>query len=206
MFPSNHDACSDEDLCVLTASGDRGAEEALVTRYSRLVRICARPLFLAGGDSEDLIQEGMMGLLKAVREFDPARDTRFRTFAEVCIRRRLLSTVVAASRDKHAPLNDSISIETLFFDHDPGHVPELSPYNNPEDLLIDREEQWERLDWLKEQLSDFESDVLDQYLQGFSYVKIACRVGRSLKSVDNAVQRIRRKVAQQISSGVFSEG
>lgn len=205
MICSHNEGRSDEELCALAASGDRGAEELLVTRYSRLVRICARPFFLAGGDSEDLIQEGMMGLLKAVREFDPARDTRFRTFAEVCIRRRLISAVAAASRDKHAPLNDSVSIETPFFDRDPGRVPAFL-LNNPEDLLIDREEQQERLGWLKDRLSGFEANVLDQYLRGFSYLEIARRVGRSPKSVDNAVQRIRRKVAQQISSGVFSEG
>lgn len=206
MACSRNEGRSDEELCALAASGDRGAEETLVTRYSRLVRICARPLFLVGGDSEDLIQEGMMGLLKAVREFDSAHDTLFRTFAEVCIRRRLLSAVAAASRDKHSPLNDSISIESPFFDCNPGRVPEFLLHDNPEDFLIDREEQRERLGWLKDQLSDFEADVLDQYLRGFSYLEIAQRVCRSPKSVDNAVQRIRRKVAHQISSGVFSEG
>ena len=101
---------SDEELCRLTAAGDRDAEELLVKRYLRLVRMCARPYFLAGGDSEDLIQEATFGLLKAIREFDSTRDAKFKTFAEVCIRNRIRSAVTTASRSKHAPLNDSIPL------------------------------------------------------------------------------------------------
>ena len=96
---------SDEALCRRAADGSREAEEALVRRYSGLVRSCARPLFLAGGDSEDLIQEGMFGLIRAIREYDGAKAASFRTFAEVCIRNRLISALRAASRDKHSPLN-----------------------------------------------------------------------------------------------------
>lgn len=205
MTYSHYEEHSDETLCTLAASGDRIAEEALVTRYNRLVRICARPFFLAGGDSEDLIQEGMFGLLKAIREFTPDRDTAFRTFAEVCIRNRLLSAVAAASRDKHAPLNDSVSFETPFFDSHSDLPVKTQARANPEDLLIDREDELERLGTLKDQLSGFEANILDNYLQGYSYQEIARRVGRSPKSVDNAVQRIRRKIAQHISSGVISE-
>ena len=197
---------SDEILCTLTASGDRIAEEALVTRYNRLVRICARPYFLAGGDSEDLIQEGMFGLLNAIREFQPERDASFRTFAEICIRNRILSAVAAAARDKHAPLNDSISFETPFFDDYTERLEKPSERDDPEALLISREEQMERLGQLRGQLSGFEATVLDYYLQGYSYHEIARQIGRSTKSVDNAVQRIRRKIAQRTScSGVFSE-
>lgn len=196
----------DESLCARVAEGDRVAEEALVMRYARLVRICARPFFLAGGDSEDLVQEGMFGLLKAIREFDPTRDASFHTFAEVCIRRRILSAVAAAARDKHAPLNESISFETPFFDSHPQFPANVPARDDPEDLLIGQEEQRERLERLRDQLSGFESDILEHYLQGYSYREIALRVGRSPKSVDNAVQRIRRKVAQHIAPGVFSEG
>ena len=99
---------SDERLCALAASGDRQAEEDLVVRYNRLVRICARPYFLAGGDSEDLIQEGMVGLLAAIREYDPEKAASFRTYAEVCIKNRLFSVIKAAARDKHIPLNNSV--------------------------------------------------------------------------------------------------
>lgn len=192
---------SDETLCRRAASGDRIAEEVLVTRYHRLVRICARPYFLAGGDSEDLIQEGMFGLLKAVREYDAEKETSFHTYAEVCIRNRILSAVSAAARDKHAPLNHGISIESPLFE---GHSDfyalrdSLSQEQSPEDMLIGLEEQQERINTLKDSLSPLEGTILDLYLSGFSYQEIADRTGKSLKSVDNAVQRIRRKVARQL--------
>lgn len=184
---------SDEALCALVAGGCRDAEEELVKRYLRSVRMCARPYFLAGGDSEDLIQEAMFGLLKAIREFDPGHDARFRTFAEVCIRNRIRSAVTNASRSKHAPLNDSVPFEP----------PMLGSGSSPEELYISREEELERLDRLGQQLSPLERKVLNLFLLGLSYQEISGQVGRSIKSVDNAVQRIRRKVAG--SFGVFSE-
>ncbi|SMC51055.1 sigma-70 family RNA polymerase sigma factor [Papillibacter cinnamivorans] len=199
---------TDDQLCSMVSNGDRKAEEAIVTRYNRLVRACARPYFLAGGDSEDLIQEGMVGLLKAVREYDPAKQASFRTYAEICIRSRLYSAIKAAARDKHTPLNRSIPLETPFFDKNT----DLMTYrasnlrqNNPEELIIGREEFAERLDGLKGQLSEFEAKILGYYLKGLSYLEIAAEVNRSPKSVDNAVQRIRRKLAQQINPGDFSK-
>ena len=194
---------SDEKLCEMAAAGDRAAEETLALRHNRLVRVCARPFFLAGGDSEDLIQEGMLGLLKAIREFDPTRDASFRTFAEVCVRNRIRSAVTAASRGKHTPLNDSISFETPSFGVDGGASG--STMHDPEHMIIGREEYAERLEALKLQLSGFESAVLASYLSGLSYQEIAEQLHRPRKAVDNAVQRIRKKVAQQVSSGVISE-
>ena len=176
---------SDEALCALAASGDRMAEEILVMRYHRLVRICSRPFFLAGGDSEDLMQEAMFGLLKAIREFDPERDAAFQTFAGVCIRNRVRSAVTSASRDKHAPLNNSLPMDAA------GGVG-----YNPEESIIDREEHADRLRRLKACLSSLEQRILSLYLSGLSYEEIGQQVGRSTKSVDNAVQRIRRKVAK----------
>ncbi len=199
---------SDEAMCVLAASGDRIAEESLVMRYNRLVRICARPFFLAGGDSEDLIQEGMVGLLIAVREFNPGKQVTFRTFAETCIRNRIISAIKTASRDKHTPLNSYVSFETSFLD---GKTDCISfsvsdiRQNNPEEVIIDRESVQERIEALKSQLSGFEARILGLYLRGLSYFEIAQEVERPLKSVDNAVQRIRHKVAQQIQSGEFSK-
>lgn len=195
---------SDEALCALVAQSNAQAEEELVGRYSRLVRICARPLFLAGGDSEDLIQEGMVGLLHAIRTYDPKRQAQFRTYAELCIRSRLVSAVRAAARDKHSPLNHYISLETPLFDTAIGHLSAQS--DNPEDVLIDREVRTERLSALKDQLSGFEAKILRLYLGGLSYGEIAQQMGRSPKSVDNAVQRIRRKLARQLTSGDISNG
>lgn len=184
---------SDESLCQLAVTGDRAAEEELVKRYLRPVRIYARPYFLAGGDSEDLIQEAMFGLLKAIREFDPQRDALFHTFAEVCIRNRIRSAVATAARDKHSPLNNSVPFES----------PMLGSGDDPEALYISREEEAERLDKLQKRLSPLERDILALFLCGLSYREISAQVGRSVKSVDNAVQRIRRKVAGEF--GVFSE-
>ena len=200
---------ADEALCSLAASGDRIAGEALVMRYNRLVRVCARPYFLAGGDSEDLIQEGMVGLLNAIREYVPGKGSSFRTYAETCIRNRILSAIRAAARDKHTPLNHYVSYETPLLDGNTDSYPlsaSRQPQQNPEDMLISREERRERLGTLKGQLSGFEAQILDLYLRGLSYVEIASEVDRSPKAVDNAVQRIRRKVAQHLSSGDFSQG
>lgn len=199
---------SDECLCVRSKSGDRSAAEELVLRYNRVVRVCARPYFLAGGDSEDLIQEGMLGLWNAIREYDPRREVSFRTYAETCIRNRLRSAIKAAARDKHSPLNNSVSFETPLFDGFAVHDicgREYRCLENPEDTLIGQEEVRERMNVLKGQLSGFEAKILGLYLEGLSYSEIAAEVKRSPKSVDNAVQRIRRKVAQHFSSGDVSK-
>ena len=197
---------SDEELCGRAASGDRFAEEELAVRYQRLVRICARPYFLLGGDSEDLIQEGMLGLIKAIREFDPNGSASFKTFAEVCVRNRIISAIKAAARDKHTPLNHSVSIETPLFDETSGYfsIDAVDHQADPETLVISREEFQERRQAILSQLSGFEATVLGFYLDGLSCSEIAVQVGRSPKSVDNAVQRVRRKLAQT-NPGDFSK-
>ena len=199
------DRHSDEALCALAASGNREAEEVLVARYNRLVRTCARPFFLIGGDSEDLTQEGMVGLIKAVREYDAAKEASFRTFAEICIRNRLYSVLRAAARDKHSPLNQSVPLDTPFLDSNSytsgtSHLAQ----RNPEDFLIDREHTAALLAGVRKQLSEFEAKILGYYLDGLSCREIAETVGKPPKSVDNAVQRIRRKVARQLLSGDLS--
>ena len=199
---------ADEALCTLAASGDRIAEEALVMRYHRLVRICARPYFLAGGDSEDLIQEGMVGLVAAIREYDSGKAASFRTFAEVCIKNRLISVIKAAARDKHIPLNNYVSFETPLFSGNGDHYAYGAAdqlQEDPEAILLGREAFQERMRALEGQLSGFEASILRLYLNGLSYSEIAAEVNKSPKSVDNAVQRIRRKLAQHHSFGDFSE-
>ena len=158
---------------------------------------------MAGGDSEDLIQEGMLGLLTAIRGFDPGRDATFRTYAEICIRSRLLTAVRAAQGGKHAPLNHSVSFEPPLFDGTNAHL--FSSVESPEDVIIGREALRERLLALKGQLSELERKILPPYLSGVSCGEMSQRVGRSQKSVDKAIQRIRRKIARQSSSGVSSE-
>ena len=188
---------SDAELQTAASSGDRLAEEVLVERYMRLVRSCARPLFLAGGDSEDLIQEGMFGILSAIRQFDPKAGASFRTFAEHCVRTRLLSAVKSASRLKHLPLNDGLSLEQLSEDSD-AHMSAMSEilHQNPEDLILARERTEELYAELSQCLSKLEKQVLDLYLKGLSYREIAQVLKRDEKAIDNAVQRIRRKLAR----------
>lgn len=197
----NQDSSKDERLCVMAAEGDQSAEEILVLRYSRLVRSCARPYFLAGGDSEDLIQEGMFGLLMAIRDFRPDRNASFRSYAELCIRRRMISAVRMAAGGKHTPLNTCVSLELSLFvgKQDPvSFGPALSRQENPEDVIINQENFNALIETIYGQLSGFETRVLRLYLKGLSYSEIAEEVSRSTKSVDNAVQRIRRKVARQL--------
>lgn len=199
---------TDEALCALVAAGDEVAEETMVLRYSRLVRACARPYFLVGGDSEDLIQEGMLGLLSAIREFSPVHHVAFRFYAELCIRRRIISAVRKATGDKHTPLNTYVSFElSLFADNAEATqlAAALTRQENPEDLLISRENIQTLSKLIRNQLSALENVILGCYLNGLSYSEIAKEVNRSTKSVDNAVQRIRRKVARQLQSSEYSE-
>lgn len=197
----------DSDLAERAKSGDRAAEEALVLRYGRLVRACARPLFLMGGDSEDLVQEGMMGLLTAIREFDPGRTVPFRAYAETCIRNRLFSAVRAAARSKHTPLNSYVPLDPALFDGtDCGERrPVDQCEGNPETLFIHQEDMQERMRQIYSQLSPLETRILRLYLSGMSYSEIASTCNRPLKSVDNAVQRIRRKIVRQSEQGESSK-
>lgn len=191
--------CSDERLCALASAGNAEAEAALVTRYYAVVRACARPLFLAGGDGEDLIQEGMFGLIQAIREYHEGKDAAFRTFAEICIRNRLYSALRAAARDKHAPLNQSVSLDHPFFDSNSYTSGAFDPsHTDPELLIADRDYVESVLESITKQLSEFEAKILGYYLDGLSCQEIARIVGRPPKSVDNAVQRVRRKTARQL--------
>ncbi len=189
---------TDEELCRLSGEGSRQAEEILVARYHRLVRSCSRPYFLAGGDSEDLLQEGMFGLIKAIREYDGCRDTSFHTFAEMCIRRRLYSVLKVANSAKHSPLNQSVPLNPSLFDASSSFA-----QIDPEDMMIDREKAASMLEEVRKQLSDFEVKILGYYLDGLTCREISETVNRPPKSVDNAIQRIRHKVARQL--GDFSK-
>ena len=195
---------TDQELHALYLSGDAEAGNALVLRYSRLVKVCTRPFFLAGGDSEDLLQEGMIGLLSAIREFDPNGGSSFRSFAELCIRRRVISAARSAARLKHAPLNDGVSLEQLQ-SGESQHIFQQLTTRSPEDLVLDQAWADAFLAACSRFLSDFENRILMDYLHGLSYAEMAQRCGRSEKSIDNAIQRIRRKLARCMDHGDFSE-
>jgi len=194
----------DEALQSMAVTGDSEAEQQLVRRYNRLVRICARPYFLAGGDGEDLIQEGMMGLLAAIRQYDPAGGAAFKTYAELCVKRRLYTAIKLASRNKHVPLNTYIPIESVTFDEASSQAAYF--LRDMEEQILARERADELKNALTVRLSRFEAEILELFLDGLSYQEMASRVSRSQKAVDNAIQRIRRKLAQYLKLGELSEG
>ena len=198
----------DNELLCMVKAGDRSAEEQLALRYSRLVKICSRPFFLVGGDGEDLMQEGMLGLLSAIREFDPSMNTSFKTYAEVCVKRRIYSAIKMASRKKHEPLNEMISFEDILSDESQqGNYSGSDCFcRTPEDHVLAQESAEEIIQVYSRCLSRFEKEILEYYLQGLSYAEIAEKCNRSEKSVDNAVQRIRRKLARNLYLSDISKG
>jgi len=189
---------NDEELQALAAYGDSSAEEQLAARYFRLVKVCARPYFLVGGDSEDLTQEGMFGLLSAIREYNGEMNTTFKTFAEQCIKNRLISAIRSASRKKHTPLNNGVSLEAVLSDEDQSHTISLGEAFRrvPEEQVLARESANEVFLTYSRCLSNLENQILGLFLDGLSYQEMGDKLGRSQKSVDNAVQRIRHKLAQ----------
>ncbi len=190
MASQNRQTAADEVLCRQAQAGDQLAEETLIVRYARTVRRCAHPLFLMGGDAEDLFQEGLLGLLSAIRDYRDDRSAGFGTYAETCIRNRLSSAVLTANRLKHAPLNTSVPL-------DGQEAEELRSASSPEQEVIGREESRELSQMLQGILTPTESRVLDRYCDGYSYREIADQLGVTTKTVDNAVQRIKRKLAKR---------
>lgn len=197
----NYTGLSDNELIALARSGSRAAEEQLALRYSRLVKICSRPFFLVGGDGEDLIQEGMLGLLSAIREFDGDMNASFRTYAEICVKRRIYSAIKMASRKKHEPLNEMVSLDDVLSDESRSgaSVPGGAFRRIPEEQVLAQESADEIIQTYSRCLSKFEAKILELYLTGLSYADIAEQCGRQEKSVDNAVQRIRRKLARTLT-------
>ena len=202
---SLYDEQSDENLQKMAAAGDNTAEDRLSIRYSRLVRVCARPYFLAGGDSEDLTQEGMLGLLYAVRGFDSNTGAPFRSYAEMCIKHRLITAVKSSLRLKHAPLNDGISLdEILSYEKSSREADFPKEFRRiPEEQVLARESADEIIKSYSRWLSKFEAQILRLFLDGLTYKEMAEHVNRPQKSVDNAVQRIKYKLARHLNLGDF---
>ncbi|MBO4330857.1 MAG: sigma-70 family RNA polymerase sigma factor [Oscillospiraceae bacterium] len=201
---------TDEQLRQLACSGSAEAEEYLISKYARVIRALSRPLYLAGGDSEDLLQEGMLGLISAIRSYDAAGGASFRTYSELCIRRRLLTAVRNASHGKSIPLDNCLSLESPLFDENlifPTPAPSGVSLRGPEQIIIDREETDKLFRTFTDILSHFEADVLSLYLSGMSYGEIAEQLHRPVKAVDNAVQRIKRKLSRfRETNGDISKG
>lgn len=185
----------DEQLIRRLRSGDSKIMDYILDKYKPLVRKKANAMYLIGGDTDDLIQEGMIGLFKAIRDYKED-EASFYHFAELCINRQLYSAVEASNRKKHAPLNTYISFYTSS-DEEGMLLADTLPagfYDNPEQLVIDQENLTIFLEKLKERLSKMENEVLDAYLSGLNYQQIAEKMGKSPKAIDNALQRIRAKI------------
>ncbi|MBQ5349609.1 MAG: sigma-70 family RNA polymerase sigma factor [Oscillospiraceae bacterium] len=198
---------SDEQLQSLAASGDSAAEELLADRFSSLAQLIAQSYHIAGADSDDLAQEGRVGLISAIRGYKDSLGVPFHSYAEICIRRRIFSAIRSAARWKHTPLNNGVSLEeTLTAPKRDTNARILSEQRRtPEEQVLARESAEEFSDSFSRLLSPFEQSVIRLYLDGYSYRAMACRLDRDEKSIDNAVQRIRRKLARIYSSGDFSE-
>ena len=185
---------TDEELVERIRAGETSCMDTLIERYKRQVRNQARTLYLIGGDSDDLIQEGMLGLFKAIRDYRPEKEVSFEAFAKLCISRQLYSAVQAAGRQKHVPLNTYVELSDQLDAQDVG-----PQGKSPEELLIDRENMEKLKEEIWQLLSPMEKKILRSYLDGESYTETASRLNKSPKSVDNALQRIRRKLKKFLS-------
>lgn len=200
---SDYTNCSDDELIDRLRRGESVIMDYICEKYKNLVRSKAKSMFILGGDNEDLIQEGMIGLFKAVRDYDMGRDASFFTFAELCINRQMYTAVQAAQRKKHQPLNNYVSLEGSAggVEGEGNGISRLvadKPEQNPEELFLDKE----RMDYLEkaivEELSEFEKQVFDLYLTGMSYGQIAKVLGRDEKATDNALQRLKSKIKKML--------
>ncbi|MDP2873130.1 MAG: RNA polymerase sporulation sigma factor SigH, partial [Bacillota bacterium] len=188
----------DEDIVGLARDGSGIASEYLINKYKNFVRAKARSYFLIGADREDIIQEGMIGLYKAIRDFRSDKLSSFRAFAELCITRQIITAIKTATRQKHIPLNSYVSLNKPIYDEDSDRtlldVISGAKVSDPEELIISREEFGDIETKMGEILSDLEWRVLMAYLDGKSYQEIANELGRHVKSIDNALQRVKRKL------------
>ena len=189
---------TDEEVVTMAQEADGTALEYLLNKYKNFVRSKARSYFLIGADHEDIVQEGMIGLYKAIRDFKPDKLSSFRAFAELCITRQIITAIKTATRQKHIPLNSYVSLNKPLYDEESDRtlldVIIEGRATNPEELLISQEDLMSIRDKIDEVLSSLEQEVLAAYLDGESYQEIAENLGRHVKSIDNALQRVKRKL------------
>ena len=194
----------DEKLVGAAKNGDLKALELLMNRYKNYVRAKARSYYLIGADREDIIQEGMIGLFKAVRDYRDDRPSSFKAFAELCITRQMITAIKTATRQKHIPLNSYISLNKPMYDEESDRtlmdVISGQKLTNPEELMICREELGSIENRMGDILSDLELRVLTLYVNGRSYHEIACEMNRHVKSIDNALQRVKRKLERYLET------
>lgn len=200
---------NDEDIVRLCHNGNISAEEYLLYKYKNFVRSKARSYFLIGADHEDIVQEGMIGLYKAIRDYKSEKLSSFRAFAELCITRQIITAIKTATRQKHIPLNSYVSLNKPLYDEESDRtlldIIIEGGTSNPEDMIINQENLGHIHQKMSEVLSGLEQEVLSAYLDGKSYQEIAESLGRHVKSIDNALQRVKRKLERYLEeNGRFS--
>ncbi len=203
MVNQGFESMTDEEVVALAQQdGEDAALEYLLNKYKNFVRAKARSYFLIGADHEDIVQEGMIGLYKAIRDYREDRLSSFRAFAELCVTRQIITAIKTATRQKHIPLNSYVSLNRPIFEEDSDRtlldvITEETP-SNPEEMLIDREDLSVIEGRIGSLLSDLEKQVLVRYVEGKSYVEISEEMNRHVKSIDNALQRIKRKLQKYL--------
>ena len=194
---SDDEADVDDNMVFRAKAGDEKSLNHILKKYRNFVRAKAKPFFIVGADKEDILQEGMIGLFKAIRDYDEEKTVSFRAFAELCVTRQIITAVKTATRQKHIPLNSYISLNKPMSEEDPDKtlmdMMKNSHISDPEQLIISKEEMKLIEEKTKEMLSEFETRVLSLYLKGYSYNEISEKLCKHSKSVDNALQRIKRK-------------
>lgn len=195
----------DEELVQLARNGDTGAVEFLLNKYKPFVRAKARTYFLIGADREDIVQEGMIGLYKAIRDFRTDKPYSFKYFAELCVTRQIITAIKTATRQKHLPLNSYVSLNKPFFDEESDRtlldVITENSVTDPEEVVLGKEEYSGMENKMTQILSKLEWQVLSRYLKGETYQEIAVVMDRQVKSIDNALQRVKRKLEKHLEEG-----
>ena len=203
-FYASIDKCQQDeyDIVLKASKGDKIALEYIIKKYKNFVKAKAKSYFLIGADKEDIIQEGMIGLYKAVRDFDASKTNSFKGFADICITRQIITAIKTATRQKHIPLNSYISLNKPVYDEESERtlldIIATSIVTDPEELIISKEELKHIESKMNELLSELELQVVEYYLNGKSYQYIADKLQRDVKSIDNAIQRIRKKAIKNI--------
>ena len=204
---NNYNNMSDDDLLELINKKDTDALDFLICKYKDLVNSKVNKYFIIGAEKEDIVQEGLIGLYKAIKDYKPDKQNSFKSFANLCIERQLITAIKSSNRQKHMPLNSYLSLNMTAFENEDGNndtqivdVLENTVIEDPLDTITKKEYFLSVENVIDSSLSDFEKKVLNRYVQGESYVKIAERLDAPVKSVDNAIQRIRKKTAKNIQA------
>ncbi len=199
---SNYKDMSDEDLIQIIKSGDKLALEFLIDKYKELVNMKVSKFFMIGAEKEDIVQEGLIGLFKAIKSYNVEKQNSFKTFANLCIERQLITAIKSSNRQKHMPLNSYLSLNTTAYEEDEdSNLLDVFDAHQIEDPLetITKKEYYQTVEnAIDKSLSDFEKQVLNRYMQGESYVQIAQKLDAPVKSIDNAIQRIRKKAMKNM--------